>query len=330
MSFASPYLLLVLLVVPLVAAFAVWLDRRRARYAVAFTNLDVLASVAKGRRRMWHRWAPLALLLLALATAGVALGRPTATRRVATGNATIVLLVDVSGSMRADDVKPTRLGAAQNAMSSFLGKMPGNVKVGLVSFSTEPNVLVPPTTDRAQMQEGIDLLEPEAGTAIGDGIAVATQVAQSSIGNAHLAPGAKAPAAIVMLSDGAQTRGILTPLEGADRAKAAGIRIDTIALGTPNGTLQIGPSFGFGFSGSSGGRMTVRPDPTTLRAIAAETGGVAYQAKTAAKVDSIYRALGSHVATKTTRREVSSWFAGAAAALLLGAMAAGALLGPRL
>jgi Ca-activated chloride channel family protein len=247
--------------------------------------------------------------------------------RVATGNGTIVLLVDVSGSMRADDVKPTRLGAAQNAMISFLSRMPRNVKVGLVSFSTEPNVLVPPTTDRSQMQEGIDLLEPESGTAIGDGIAVATQVAQSAIGHAPRAPGAKAPAAIVMLSDGAQTRGILSPLEGADRAKAAGIRIDTIALGTPNGTLQVGPSFGFGYGG---GRMNVRPDPATLRAIAAETGGTAFQASTASKVDSIYRSLGSRVTTKTTRREVSSWFAGAAAALLLGAIAAGALLGPRL
>jgi Ca-activated chloride channel family protein len=328
MTFSAPYFLLVLLVVPLVAAFAVWLDRRRARYAVAFTNLDVLASVAKGRRRAWHRWAPLAVLLLALATAGVALGRPTASVRVAKGNATVVLLIDVSGSMRADDVKPTRLGAAQNAMLSFLSKMPRNVKVGLVSFSTEPNVLVPPTTDRAEMQEGIELLQPESATAIGDGLAVATEVAQSSIGHAQRAPGEKAPAAIVMLSDGAQTRGTLTPLQGADRAKAAGIRVDTIALGTPNGTLQVGPSFGFG--GFGGGRMNVRPDPATLRAIATETGGAAYQATTASKVDAIYRSLGSHVTTKTTRREVSSWFAGAAAALLLGAIAAGALLGPRL
>lgn len=328
MTFAAPYFLLVLLVVPAVAAFAVWLDRRRARYVVAFTNFDVLASVAKGRPRVWHRWVPLALLLLALATAGVALGRPRKTVHTASGNATIVLLVDVSGSMRADDVKPTRLGAAQNAMMSFLSKMPSHVKVGLVSFSTEPNVLVPPTTDRGEMQEGIELLSPEAGTAIGDGLAVATEVAQSSVGHVSRAPGAKAPAAIVMLSDGAQTRGELTPLEGADRAKAAGIPVDTIALGTPNGTMQIAPSFGFG--GFGGGRMAVRPDPATLRAIAADTGGTAYQAQTASKVDSIYRVLGSRVATKATHREVSSWFAGAAAALLLSAMAAGLWFGPRL
>jgi Ca-activated chloride channel family protein len=327
MTFASPYLLLVLLVVPVVAAFAVWLDRRRAKYAVAFTNLDVLASVASGRRRRWHRWLPLAVLLLALATAGVALGRPTETVHVATGDATVVLLVDVSGSMRADDVKPTRLGAAQNAMLAFIAKMPKNVKVGLVSFSTEPNVLVPPTTSRTEMEEGVDLLEPEAGTAIGDGLAVATEVAQSSIGHVRAAVGGKAPAAIIMLSDGAQTRGILTPLEGADRAKAAGIRVDTIALGTPNGTLQVGPSFGFGSFGNS--RMAVRPDPAILRAIAADTGGTSYQAKTAEKVDSIYRNLNVHLTTKTMHREVSSWFAGAAAALLLSAMGAGLWFGPR-
>jgi Ca-activated chloride channel family protein len=324
-TFAAPYFLLVLLVVPLVAGFAVWLDRRRARYAVSFTNFDVLASVAQGRRRAWHHWVPLALLLFALATAGVALGRPRTTVHVASGNATIVLLVDVSGSMRADDVKPTRLGAAQNAMLSFLSNMPSQVRVGLVSFSTEPDVLVPPTTDRGQMQEGIELLSPEAGTAIGDGLAVATEVAQSSVGHQHLAPGAKSPAAIVMLSDGAQTRGELTPLQGADRAKAAGIPVDTIALGTPSGTLEIGPSFG----GFGGGRMAVRPDPATLRAIATDTGGTAFQARTASKVDSIYRALGSRVATKAERREVSSWFAGAAAGLLLSAMAAGLWFGPR-
>lgn len=326
MSLASPWFLFALLLVPLVAVFAVWVDRRRAKYSVAFTNLDLLASVAETRRRPWRRWLPLALLLLALASASTALARPRATIHSAKGHATIVLLVDVSGSMRSDDVKPTRLGAAQAAMQHFMDKVPKSVKVGLVSFSTEPNVLVPPTTDRSQMEEGIALLEPEAGTAIGDGIAVAVEVAKSADGGVARVKGEKAPAAIVLLSDGAQTRGVLSPLQGADRAKAAGIPIYTIALGTKNGTLTLPPGFAFPFQSN----VHVRPDPAILRAISADTGGISYQAHTASKADSIYRSLSTRLTKVTSQREVSSWFTGIAAALLLGALGTGVVLGPRL
>lgn len=331
MSFASPYLLLALLLVPAALLVALWLDRRRSRYAVAFSNLDLLAAVASPRRS-WRAWAPLALFLLALSSAGVALARPHATVRAPSERATIVLLVDVSGSMRATDVKPTRLGAAQRAMETFLDKVPPSFKVGLVSFSTEPNVLVMPTTDREQMREGIALLVPEAGTAIGDGIAVAVRVVQASLGKAPRGRDGKVPGAIVLLSDGAQTRGVLQPLQGADRARAAGIPIYTIALGTSHGTLSgfgFG-GFGFGGSGYGGGRFPVPPDPAILRAISRDTGGVAYRAQTASKVTQVYKRLGSSVVTRPARREISSWFAGAAAFLLIGSLAAGRVTGERL
>jgi len=334
-TFGSPYLLLALLLVPAVLAAALWLDRRRTRYAVAFTNLDLLASVAR-RRRSLRGWVPLALFLLALALAGVALARPNATVHTPRQRATIVLLVDVSGSMRATDVKPSRLGAAQAAMVTFLDKVPASVKVGLVSFSTEPNVLVPPTTDREMMREGIGLLVPEAGTAIGDGIAVAVRVVQSSLGNAPRGPNGKVPGAIVLLSDGAQTRGVLQPLQGADRAKAAGIPIYTIALGTNHGTLNgfgfpgFGGGGGGGGGGFGGGRFPVRPDPAILRAISNDTGGIAYRAQTASKVTEVYRRLGSSVISRPAKREISSWFVGAAAFLLLGSLAAGRVVGERL
>jgi Ca-activated chloride channel family protein len=327
-SFASPYLLLALLVVPLVLALALWFDRRRARYAVAYTNLDLLASVVSTRRQ-WRRFVPLLLFLLALACAATALARPRATISVPATRATVVLLVDVSGSMRAADVKPSRLGAAQHAMSVFADRVPKSVKIGLVSFSTGPNVLVIPTTDRAILHEGIDLLEPEAGTAIGDGLAVAVQVVRSSVGDAPRSKDGKIPGAIVLLSDGAQTRGVLSPLQGAARARVAGIRVFTIALGTRNGTLAIGPYFGFGGSGGGGGggggfgggrRFPVRPDPVTLAAIARDTGGQTFRATSAERVDTIYRQLGSSIAHHAARREVTSWFVGAAALLLLGAL----------
>jgi Ca-activated chloride channel homolog len=331
-TFASPYLLLLLLLVPAVIFFVRWLDRRRARYAVSFTNLDVLASVATPRRA-WKSLIPLALFLLALTAATAAVARPRATVSKTSDRATVVLLVDVSGSMRASDVKPTRLLAAARAMSLFASRLPKNVKAGLISFSTGPNVLVPPTTDRSFLQEGIDLLFPEGGTAIGDGLGASVQVVQAAVGDVKRSKDGKIPGAIVLLSDGAQTRGTLTPLQGAARAKRAGIRVFTVALGTPNGTLGPGTlgggQFGGGFFGGSG-RFRVRPDPVTLAAIARETDGETFEAKSAARVEKIYKDLGASIARKKVNREITSWFAGAAALLLLGSLASARLTGARL
>ena len=333
MSFTSPWLLLVLLIVPATLAFAVWIDGRRARYAVAFTNLELLAAVAGTRRRSWKRWLPLALFLLALAAASAALARPRATVSVPANRATIVLLVDVSGSMRAADVKPTRLGAAQAAMSAFADRVPTGVKIGLVTFSTGPNLLVIPTTDRAILHEGIDLLSPEAGTAIGDGLEMAVRTVKTAVGDAPRGKDGKIPGAIVLLSDGAQTRGVLSPLDGAGLARTAGIRVFTVALGTDNGTLD--PST-FGFGGGGGGglgrtrRFPVRPDPVTLAAIARETDGKTYRAQSASKVEEIYKQLGASIAHKSVKREVSSWFAGGAALLLLLSLGSARLTGERL
>jgi Ca-activated chloride channel homolog len=332
-TFAWPWLLLALLLVPATLIVALWLDRRRGRYAVAFTNLDLLASVAE-KRRPWRRWVPLALFLLALTSATVALARPRATVAVPANRATVVLLVDVSGSMRAADVKPTRLGAAQNAMAAFADHVPKSVKVGLVSFSTGPNLLVVPTTDRTVLHEGIDLLAPEAGTAIGDGLQLAVQTVKAAVGDAPRARDGKIPGAIVLLSDGAQTRGILTPLQGAAKARNAGIRVFTIALGTDHGSLGFGGGFGFGFGNGggfgSGRRFPVRPDPVTLAAIARETDGKTYRAKSASKVENIYKQLGQSIAHRPSKREISSWFVGGAALLLLLSLGAARLTGERL
>ena len=333
MTFAWPWLLLALLLVPATLIVALWLDRRRGRYAVAFTNLDLLASVAE-KRRPWRRWVPLALFLLALTSATVALARPRATVAVPANRATVVLLVDVSGSMRAADVKPTRLGAAQNAMAAFADHVPKSVKVGLVSFSTGPNLLVVPTTDRTVLHEGIDLLAPEAGTAIGDGLQLAVQTVKAAVGDAPRARDGKIPGAIVLLSDGAQTRGVLTPLQGAAKARNAGIRVFTIALGTDHGSLGFGGGFGFGFGNGggfgSGRRFPVRPDPVTLAAIARETDGKTYRAKSASKVENIYKQLGQSIAHRPSKREISSWFVGGAALLLLLSLGAARLTGERL
>lgn len=334
MTFASPYFLVALLIVPIVLAFAVWTGRRRSRYAVAFTNFDVLALVAV-RQRSWRRWVPVVLLVLALASAATALARPRAKVSVPATRATVVLLVDVSGSMGAADVKPTRLGAAQEAMGAFADRVPKGVKIGLVSFSTGPDLLVVPTTDRTLLHEGIDLLSPEAGTAIGDGLALAVQTVEAAVGDAPRGKDGKRPGAIVLLSDGAQTRGALTPLQGAALARNAGIRVFTVVLGTDHGTVRIGPVGGLGGGfGPAGGfpsqRFPVRPDPVTLAAIAHDTGGRTYRAKSASKVQAVYKQLGASIARKTQTREVSSWFSGLAALLVLTSLATARVTGERL
>jgi Ca-activated chloride channel homolog len=329
LTFASPYFLTLLLVVPAVVFFVWWVERRRARYAVSFTNLELLASVATERRRRWRSFIPLALFLLALTVASAAVARPRTTVQETNDRATVVLLVDVSGSMRAADVKPTRLLAAAHAMSLFAGRVPKKVKIGLISFSTGPDILVPPTTDRALLQEGIELLEPEGGTAIGDGLGVAVHVVQSAVGDVKKGKDGKIPGAIVLLSDGAQTRGDLTPLQGADRAKRAGIRVFTVALGTNHGTLGPGAFGGAGIFGGTG-RFNVRPDPVTLAAIARDTDGDTFRAQSADKVEKIYKQLGKSIARRPARREVTSWFAGIAALLLLASLGTSRAIGGRL
>ena len=322
-TFAWPYFLLVLLAVPLVLAYALWQDRRRARYPVSFTNLDVLASVAS-RRRSWLRWVPLALLLLAVGSASAAVARPRAKTTVPEENATVVLLVDTSGSMRAKDVEPTRLDAAAAAMRAFLEDLPGRFRVGLVEFSSVPEVLAEPTRDRQEVRDAIGYLTPDAGTAIGDGLDISTRLVQASLTRAGAKPDAngKLPAAIVLLSDGAQNRGTLQPLDAARKARAAGIRVYTVALGTPKGVVK----FGYGPFGET---IPVPPDPPTMRAIAQTTDGESFTAKTSERLQDVYRKLGSNIGQRRETRDIGSWFLGAAALLLVASLGAGRVLAPR-
>src|SRR5690349_8570942 len=213
MNFAHPWLLLCLIAVPLLIGIAIVIDRRKAKYPVHFTNLHVLADLVPARRRRWKRFIPVALLALALLFAAGALAHPRLRVSQPDQNATIVLLVDVSGSMRANDVEPTRLDAAVAAMRTFLDRLPKQFKVGLVAFSSEPEPLIAPTSDRDALRQSISLLEPEAGTAIGDGVATAVKMLNSSLKQAGYVrkAGQPVPGAIVLLSDGAQNRGILQP-----------------------------------------------------------------------------------------------------------------------
>ena len=324
LSFQWPLLLPALLVVPAVIAAGVLVDRRRARYPVAFTNLGVLASVVEEQRSR-RRWVPIALFALALTFAAGALARPQTTLSVPEENATVVLVVDVSGSMRANDVEPTRLDAALAAMRTFLDRLPSRFKVGLVSFTTEAEVLSEPTRDRDVIRESLSYLQPEAGTAIGDGLQAGIQLARRTLDQDGVVrqPGEPFPGAIVLLSDGAQNRGRLQPLKAAANAQAAGIRVNTVALGTPEGVV----TFGFGRYANA---IPVPPDPATMRAIARETSGETFSAETASKLSNVYRSLGSSIGRRSELREITSWFAAASALLLVAAFGAGRLVEGRL
>ena len=329
MSVEAPALRLGLLLVPL-AAGGYWLvQRRRAAYAVRFTNLGVLAAVT-GKRNAWRRHVPAALMLLALTALCVAFARPTITVKTPDERASVVLVVDVSGSMRATDVKPTRLAAAKRAMRSFLDRSPETLRIGVVAFSDEAQVVVSPTVDRKALTQGIELLGPGFGTAIGDALARAVDLARTA--TAETGTTAPSPvkdeegrslASILLLSDGAQTRGLLSPGQGAQRAQTAGVPVFTIALGTDEGTIMAGPP-------GQEQLIPVPPDRETLSAIAEYTGAESFDAQSADAVEKVYRGLGSRVGRQDRPREVTSAFVAAGALLLVGAVGAAIAGAPRL
>lgn len=339
MNFAHPLLLLALLVIPLAVALYVLSERRRMKYAIRFTNVDVLAGVVGGPFR--RRYIPLVLFLLALAALCVGMARPQHKTLVARDRATVILVLDVSRSMEAKDVKPSRIGAATAAVRTFLDRVPSRLQVGLIAFAGDPAVAAPPTTNHDLVRKALDTIEwfPSfGGTAIGDALAAAVTLGQQAAGGqngslaAAVAAGQNAQTkglvSILFLSDGAQTRGDLEPLEGADRARAAGVPVYTVALGTPNGTLNFGG--GGGPSPFGDRRVPVPPDPATLKAIADRTGGQFFAAQSAKSLQAAYSKLGSRLGRKPGKSEITYGFLAVAASLLLAAGVLSALWSPRL
>jgi Ca-activated chloride channel homolog len=350
MSLQRPYLLASLLLIAVAAGVWILAERRRMRYAVRFTNMDVLESVVRGRP--WSRYIAPGLFALALAALLVSLARPEVSRTVTNERATVILVIDTSRSMQSRDVPPTRLGAAQEAVHTFLDQVPDRLRVALVAFAGEAQVATPPTRDHELVGQAVDEIGEfliYGGTAIGDALEVATELGRRAleedpdtdgqIAVPTLSPDGRMLAAavdtepqklvsILFLSDGAQTRGILQPLEGAQLAKDAGIPVYTVALGTPNGTVTRGGGF-FGTPGS-GGRIRVPPDPTTLRQIAEMTGGEFTEARTAEALDSAYGELGSSLGREPGKSEITFVLVALAAALLVAAGIVSAFFASRL
>ena len=354
MSFKSPWLLLGLVVLAIAIGLWILADRRRARYTVRYTNLDVLATVVSGRS--WLRYIPSGLVALGLAVLLVGLARPEVTRSLLRERATVILVVDTSRSMQAQDVEPTRLGAAQEALRTFLDQAPNDLRVGLIVFAGEAQVATPPTKDHALVETAItdiDQFLVYGGTAIGDALQTAVLLGRQvtdlaptddggvtapasshtirTLAQASSCGDEKSPVSILFLSDGAQTRGLLQPLEGAQLAKEACFPVYTIALGTPEGVIERGPFGGIpGSPTDSSQVIPVPPDPETLRAIAKTTGGEFSEARTAESLTKVYDNLGSQLGRETGKSEITWLFVAIAAALLLLGTAIGAFVSPRL
>jgi Ca-activated chloride channel family protein len=218
--------------------------------------------------------------------------------------ARIILVTDTSGSMQATDVRPTRLAAVQHAANNFLDQVPRKVRVGAAVFDHRAQLAQTPTLDRARVREVIDGMQPHGGTATGDAMYVALEALKGQPGQR------RPPGAIVLLSDGKSTSG-RDPVAVAQQAKQLHIPVYTVALGTPEGTITV--------RGRGGTQSTQRvpPDPQTLSRVAQISDGKSFDVQDAGKLDAVYKSLGSQVATKNEKREITPWLAGCALALLV-------------
>jgi Ca-activated chloride channel family protein len=311
-SFAAPLILIALLAIPLLALVYIWAERDRKARAAEFVSPALQPNVAP-KKPGWRRHAPLAVIGLALAALIVAAAKPQRTIAVPVERASIMLATDVSGSMTATDVQPSRLEAAKRAAERFVGSVPSQVNVGVMAFNQTPRVLQNPTRDRQAVIAAIERMTPTGGTATGEAINTATAVLNRAPGVGQKRP----PAAIVLLSDGASTSG-RDPVAAAQDAGKARIPVYTVALGTPQGTIRtkLPQRQGGGFT-----TTRVPPDPRTLEQIARASGGKFFPAETASGLKTVYERLGSQLSHKNEKRQVTSAVAGGALVLLLGGAA---------
>jgi Ca-activated chloride channel homolog len=332
MNFLWPEFLWLLAALPLLILLYVWLLRRKKKMALRYASLSIVKE-AMGAGQAMRRHIPPALFLLALAAMLLATARPVAVVTLPSNQQTIILAMDVSGSMRATDVQPNRLVAAQNAAKAFIAELPRHVKVGIVAFAGSAQVAQLPTTNREDLVTAIDRFQLQRATATGNAIVIslATLFPDSGIDLESMqsgrdrqrgfaidaekkakkdftpvAPGSYPSAAIIMLTDGQRTTGV-DPLDAAKMAADRGVRVYTVGIGTVDGET-------IGFEGWS---MRVRLDEETLKAIAQKTSAEYFYAGTANDLKKVYETLSSKLTVEKKETEISALFALAAAALAL-------------
>jgi Ca-activated chloride channel homolog len=333
MNLLWPGFLLLLGLVPIIIGVYIWMLRRRQRYAVRYSSLSLVRAALPGQSP-WRRHLPMALFLLALASLVIAMGRPMATVVVPSGQATIVLAMDISGSMCATDIAPNRLMAAEEAALSFIRSQRANTQIGVVVFAGFAEIIQTPTRDQDALERAIRGLSVARRTAIGSGILrsldaiaeVDESIPPSDLGSfggsavTPVPPGTYAPHIIVLLTDGASNAGPW-PLDAAQEAADRGIRVYTIGFGTNEGAPFAfcdapftGNFFGGGsFGGGGGFRRGI--DEDTLIQIAEMTDGEYYQATSASELNEVFRSLPTYLITKQESMEISVWFAALGALL---------------
>ncbi len=319
MTFTWPPMLGLLVLVPLLTALYRWVLRRPRHDAVRYTQVPLLAEALR-QARTWRRHVPAGMVGLALVLIILSLARPIAPMPVPSTRNTVVLSIDVSRSMLATDLSPNRMEAAKATAQEFVKLLPRGMKVGLVTFSSYAQTIVPPTGDRARVLDAIGLLTTEYATAIGDGLLEAV----------YALPGRERPAdptasppppkppvipgTVVLLSDGQSNRGAV-PQDAARIARDQQVKVYTVGVGTPEGTfLNLG-----------GRSIWVRLDEDTLREMSEIGGGSYHRAQSVAELRQVYRRLSRAIGWETRPTEVSALAAGLAAALLVGALAASML-----
>src|SRR4051794_16361878 len=329
MSFTWPWALLSLLAVPLALALVWFLRRRRRRAAVRVTSIALVRAALPPRTR-WVRLLPSLLLMVGFALLGVGAARPQASVPVASDSTTIMLAMDVSGSMCSTDVDPNRITVAQQSAIKFIEAEGGDVRIGLVAFAGVAGLQVPPTTDTDALITAINGLSTARGTAIGsailtsiDGIAaIDPTVAPSGVDAETAQRTGEAPDVIVVLTDGANTQGP-EPATAAQTSAVRGVRVFTIGFGTTSPTRMActgqqaggwaggGSGFGGGFGGREGSRNPLVIDEDGLKEVAKTTGGQYYRAENADQLTEALGDLPSHVIVARKTVDIASWFAGA-------------------
>jgi Ca-activated chloride channel family protein len=323
MTFLWPGLLWLLLALPLLVAAYVLILRRKRKAALRYANLAMVKD-AMGAGQRLRRHVPPLLFLVSLALMIAAIARPAAVVQLPSQHETVILSMDVSGSMRAKDVEPDRLSAAQAAAKAFVADTPRSTRIGIVAFAGTASLVQAPTQSRDDIVTAIDRFQLQRATAIGSGILVALKAifpdaefdlrgsnprgdrkkssAQPDKPAAAQAPGSYQSAAIILLSDGQATTGP-DPIEAARMAAERGVRVFTVGIGTPNGEILVG----------EGWSMRVRLDEETLKAIAKITGAEYFYAGTAVDLKKIYQSLNSRFVMEKKETEITALFAAAAA-----------------
>jgi Ca-activated chloride channel family protein len=332
MTFLWPDLLWLLVAVPALIGLYVLLLRRKKKQVLRYASLGMVRD-AIGAGQRFRRHVPPLLFLLALIVLVVAVARPTATITLPSQHETIILAMDVSGSMRAADVEPNRIGAAQAAARAFIADQPASARIGVVSFAATASVVQPPTRNREDILAAIDRFQLQRGTAVGSGILVSLKTifpdvefdlrasnprdeprgvpldkagASGKAAPKTVPPGSYTSAAIILLTDGQTTTGP-NPIEAARMAADRGVRVFTVGIGTANGEIL----------GSEGWSMRVRLDEESLKTIANVTHGEYFYASNALDLKKVYQSLNTRLALETKQTEITALLAAAAALITL-------------